>query len=82
MATVAEPKIASEMGASARSVTISPFEIMAARQRFHPASRLRHSSLLSAATAEAKTLQRQAPDRPDAATRTVTDNSSLIFCEA
>jgi len=66
MATVAEPKIASEMGASARSVTISPFEIMAARQRF---------------TLQ-KTLQRPAPDRPDAATRTVTDNSSLIFCEA
>jgi hypothetical protein len=34
MATVAKPKIASEMGASAWSVTISPFEIMAARQRF------------------------------------------------
>jgi hypothetical protein len=34
MATFAKPKMASEMGASARSVTISPLEIMAARQRF------------------------------------------------
>jgi hypothetical protein len=34
MATVAKPKMASEMGASARLVTISAFEMMAARQRF------------------------------------------------
>src|SRR5262249_2893858 len=35
--------------------------------------------LLSAATAGARTLQRQAPDRPDAASRTVTGNSSVEF---
>jgi hypothetical protein len=34
MTTFTKPKMASQMGASARSVTISPFEIMAARQRF------------------------------------------------
>jgi hypothetical protein len=34
MTTFTKPKMASQMGASARSVTISPFEIMAARQSF------------------------------------------------
>jgi len=34
MATFAKPKMASEMGASAPSATISPFEVMVARQRF------------------------------------------------
>jgi hypothetical protein len=34
MATFAKPKMASEMDASAPSVTVSPFEIVAAQQRF------------------------------------------------
>lgn len=34
MATLAKPKMASEMGTSAPSATLSPFEIMAAPQRF------------------------------------------------
>src|SRR5262249_44382550 len=45
----------------------------------HPASRLLPASVLSAATAGAKTLRRQAPDRPDAASRIVTGNSSVEF---
>src|SRR5262249_60383577 len=44
MATFAKPKMASEMGASARSVTISPFEIMAAREGVHlPGGHCTHS---------------------------------------
>jgi hypothetical protein len=43
------------MGVSARSVTISPFKDHGAAE-VHPASRLLHSSLLSAATAGEKTL--------------------------
>jgi hypothetical protein len=34
MATFAKPRMAGEMDTSAPSVTLSPFEIMAARQRF------------------------------------------------
>jgi hypothetical protein len=81
MATVAKPKMASEMGAFARSVTISRLDHGGAAE-VHPASRLLHSSLLSAART-GETLQRHASDLLDAGTRTITGRFLVrIFCAA